>query len=460
MFKKTLLAATLAAITSSAMAVDVSGSTAQKYSNEGLVSGFVANDGVTLTLGDVILSTGILYNVGDLITINIAGAEFAPAASLAAYTLTAAAGTGGSNDFATGSIAKSATSVTFRVTTAGVIGNTLTLSGMKIILGSTSLTSKVSASAQATLSDGGTVIDNAGTKDTFVIGTVFQEHKFTVATAAADALDSDIDVAKARKKFATVNTTTTAVTDNVNLAYTTDIAGNIQASFIVDAATTAATVKGSFTGFESGVTGATNLGVIGLASNATLATAKTNAAAAGVTVAADLLSGAQTFTLAANTVVSFTPDAAATAVVLSTGAYTADITLKNAGGKSFSYNGLALGSFALNGASENFGYVPVNYDGAVTSQFEIGNKGSVDGEITLTAFDTAGNMYDEVLPFMAEAGKLTKISDADISTAFALTAGTKLKLTITVNSPDDNISMAGYSNRGTTGRMAISSTTN
>jgi hypothetical protein len=54
------------------------------------------------------------------------------------------------------------------------------------------------------------------------------------------------------------------------------------------------------------------------------------------------------------------------------------------------------------------------------------------------------------LPFLAEAGKLTKVSDADIATAFALTGWTKLKLNFTVNAPAGYITYGAHSNRGTT----------
>jgi len=473
MFKKTLIAATLAALSTSAMAVDVTtGSTTTTYGSEALVSGVAKNDYTELLLGTptptsanidlstVKLTLGAEYSVGDTITISIAGGTFKQSETFALNSTEAVPGTTG---MSVGFLSATDTTLLFRVTEVNGVtdGQTLVLdkgtyvpttttpavggtdaTSNSIKLNSTAVGTKVTISALAQTSTGLT-IDSSGTTDSFEIGSVIQEHKYVATTK----LNADIDVADERKALAVSGAV--ALSDTATLTYTYDAAA--QAKFVLDGSNDVTmTVNGSFTGFETGVTDATNLGKIAIAG--------TNA-----TVAADLLSGKDLFNnpSSAGTVgFVFTPDdAAATRVVLNTSTYSVDAVLETAAAQKFTYANIALGELALNGASENFGYVPVGYD-AVTTQFEIGNKGSVDGEITLTAFDTAGNNYSAVLPQKAEAGKLTKISDADITSAFVLAGGTKLKLTITVNSPASNISMSGYSNRGTTGRMAISATTN
>ena len=204
-------------------------------------------------------------------------------------------------------------------------------------------------------------------------------------------------------------------------------------------------VKGSFTGFETGVVNSTALGTVKIG-------------ALEAKVATDLQSGS--FSLPGTSAalnIAFTPSTVKdTRVVLNASSYAVDAKITD-GTFSYEYNDIAIGSFVLNGASKTFGYVPVNFDGAVVSQFEIGNKGKVDGEISITAFDRDGVKHSAILPFKAAAGKMTKLSDSDISTAFGLTKGASLNLTITVNSPESDITIAGYSNRGTTGRMSLSS---
>lgn len=439
MFKKTLLAASLAAMTTGAMAVDVATSAANTFGAEALANGFAKNDFTALTLNNVVLTLGAAYSVGDVIKVNLTGGTFKT-------TDTFALATSDASVIEAGFLSATANQLVFRVTTAaaGTATETLTLAtGTAVKLDSIAAGSKVTVSAAAETSTG-IAIDVTGTTDSKVVGTVIQQHKFAIATASTDLLSEKIDVADERKAL-------TAATDTALITYTEVVPTFGATDFDVSGAGELTwTLNGSHTGFETGVTGATNLGAITIDGVA-------------ATVAADLESStaASLATVTSDTMpVVFTPDTGATTrVVLNSGAYTIDAKITD-GTYITTYSDIALGSFVLNGASENFGYVPVNYSGAVTTQFEIGNKGTVDGEITLTAFDTAGNDYDAILPFKAEAGKLTRISDGDISSAFGLTAGTKLKLTITVNSPAANISMAGYSNRGTTGRMAVSATTN
>jgi len=444
MFKKTLIAATLAAMSTSAMAVNVNGTTdasgivltldssTYTYGNEALTNGQTKNDFTEVQLNTVVLTLGAAYSVGDVIKVNITGAEFKADETYALSTSNAAI-------IDVGFLSATANQLVFRVTAAAAAtaGETLTLAAAsKIKLDSTAVGSKVTISATAETSTGIT-IDVTGATDSKVVGTVVQQHSFKVL--ATNVLDEKIDVSDERKVL-------TAASDTATVTYTLDTPTFSATDFsVVNAGEMSFTVNGSFTGYETGVTGSTNVGTVVID-------------AVDATVAADLQSGkaALVATAASDTMaIVYTPDLSLTTrVVLNTSAYTVDVLLDD-GAKTTEYNGISLGSFVLNGASNVFAYVPVNYDGAVTTQFEIGNKGVLDGEITLTAFDTAGNDYSAILPFNAVAGKLTKISDQDISTAFSLTAGTKLNLTITVNSPDADITMAGYSNRGTTGRMAI-----
>jgi hypothetical protein len=469
MFKKTLLAVAIAAVSTGAMAVNVSLTGGQTYGHESLTNGLVANDGGTLTLGAdgivptgtaaaangagsvVTLKLGAQYTVGDTITISLAGGKFAVADTFVLEQVAAVANAG-ADEITLSAISKTATAIVFRVTAAGTSTTGLELvlnkgafspftsttpaaaNANALILNSTAVGSTVTVSAAAATSTG--IPIDVTTTSSKVIGTVIQEHKFTVDPAMA----AKIDVAKARKEFTTANA-------EFGVKYATFSAAN-QASFVP--ASTKYTLNGSFAGFEKSVAATDNDGTIGRSTGTTTITE--------LAVAADLQSAAITIASApSDEVFRFAVDGtAADRVVLSTGNYTVDVVLSNANGaNTTTFAGLAVGSHTLNGSSAQFAYVPVNFVGAVTSQFEVGNKGSVNGEITISAFDTAGNDYSAVLPFVAEAGKLTKIGDDDIAKAFGLTKGTKLNLTITVNAPTGDITYGGYSNRGTTGRMSL-----
>jgi hypothetical protein len=433
MFKKTLIAATLAAISTGAMAVDVdTTSSIHTYGAEALNSGAVKNDFTALTLNTVVLDLGAAYSVGDLIKINISGATFKPTDT---FALTSSA----TLVVEAGFLSATANQLIFRVTTAaaGTAAESLTLANTtKIKLDSTVVGATVTVSATAETSTG-VAIDVAGKKDSKVVGTVIQQHKFAAGT---QLLNEKIDVADERKAL-------TALFDTADVEYTYTAPTFAATDFDITTGNgLTLKAKGSFTGFETGVTGSTALGAVTID-------------AVAATVATDLQSGSAALARPAATdtlPVTFTPNAIASSrAVLNASSYLVDAKISN-GTVSYDYNDIAIGSLVLNGANKTFGYVPVNFDGAVVSQFEIGNKGIVDGEITITAFDRDGVKHSAVLPFKAAAGKMTKLSDDDISTAFGLTKGASLNLTITVNAPSTEITISGYSNRGTTGRMSLS----
>jgi hypothetical protein len=453
MLKKTLLAVTLAALSTSAMAIDVTANAAaaQDYSHEGIVSGQTKNDGTELTLGAdgnanvVALELGAEYTTGDTVTLTLSGAKFKKTET---FTLEQLSGAG---TISLGFLSATDTTLTFRVTgvtgvTDGIVllldngtfeaGTPTEAVANSIILDSSAIKAKASITASA-LTGTGLAIDVQGTaKDTFVIADVIQEHKFIVDTE--DSMSGVIDVAKARKEF--------KIADDAEFIVNYDNSPVDQGNFPVTATGLKYTVNGSMAGFTNSIVASSNDGTI------------TAAAGGALTVAADLQSAsvAGLGLAAADDTIRFAVDpTAADRVVLNVSDYTVDAEIANIGGNKVTYTGIAAGSHTLNGSNATFAYVPVNFSGAVTTQFEIGNKGTVDGEITVSGFDTAGTNYSAVLPFTAEAGKLTKVSDADISTAFGLTAGTKLNLTFTVNAPALDITYGAYSNRGTTGRMSI-----
>jgi hypothetical protein len=458
MFKKTLIAVALAAVSTGAMAVDVSSTGAEvdarTYGSEALTTALVANDASAISLKPVVLTLGAQYTAGDTITISLTGAEFKTAG---AYTLTDVPATANST-VTFGLLSQSATELLFRVTAvssatnSSVIGNKVTLTDantvadlatgvledeVRVKLGSTAAKSKVSVAANAKTSTG-LVIDKTS-KDSVVVGEVVTQHTFEVAEMAAK-----IDVSKARKEFVTAA--------DAKFTVTHSNANPFQAKFGSTTSKAKAAIQGSMTGFEKTLTTTDNNGTVSSGSGAY--TVAKDLQSASFDIAVVELDAAKV--IPAQTVTFAIDGTAADRSVLNASKYTFSVELTE-GSKSVTVSGLAAGSMTLNGASKTFGYVPVNFDGAVVSQFEIGNKGLVDGEISITAFDRDGVKHSAILPFKAAAGKMTKLSDADISTAFGLTKGASLNLTITVNAPNDDITVSGYSNRGTTGRMSLSS---
>jgi len=109
--------------------------------------------------------------------------------------------------------------------------------------------------------------------------------------------------------------------------------------------------------------------------------------------------------------------------------------------------GKDAGSWELNGASVNIPYMP--YSDTASQIIYVTNASELAGEITVTAFDGAGNTYDLGAIGMANGNTVTKITSL-VKTALeakGFTAG-KVSLTVTVNAKADDITVYASYNAG------------
>ena len=108
----------------------------------------------------------------------------------------------------------------------------------------------------------------------------------------------------------------------------------------------------------------------------------------------------------------------------------------------------------LNGSEITFPYAPIGYD-HITTNFELANSGTQEGEILLSAFGRDGASYTGSITQKAEAGSLVKVSGTDVYNALGLTAGSSISLTVTTTAPQNDIKVTGYSNLNSGGRMTL-----
>ncbi|WP_434950908.1 hypothetical protein ACRWQL_15610 [Shewanella sp. HL-SH4] len=104
-----------------------------------------------------------------------------------------------------------------------------------------------------------------------------------------------------------------------------------------------------------------------------------------------------------------------------------------------------LGKFKLDASVVNVPYLPVGYD--LTPNVEIANAGSTDAEIQIEGFDQNGVVYTaKTLTVKAGKKAVTKVSEADIETAFGLPANSKKKLSVTfvIDANAADITLAPY----------------
>ena len=119
---------------------------------------------------------------------------------------------------------------------------------------------------------------------------------------------------------------------------------------------------------------------------------------------------------------------------------------------------LDAGQWQLDASIVNVPYLPVGY--GLSPNVEISNEGSTDAEIMVEGFDQFGTEYPSVaLSFMAEKNTVTKVSEADLQTAFGLATTDKRKLSVTfvLDADADKITLAPYYKEGTSRVNVMSS---
>ena len=447
MFKKTLLAVTIAAMSTTAFAGTLV-ATPTSYSAEGLQVEVAAAANYTVNAPETVLTTGAAYPVGAKVTLTFSAGSIAPgyvfpttlAGTLADATLV--------DDALISPNRLSADSVEYTIGAGKAIdlGGTLTIPiGNDALLGSFVAANDVKLTVTAVYSSGA-VLD--ATKTLVQTLTSVKSQFATDLKASSTVLfDAKVDVSETRKKF------DDALADSVKFTYSEYNALNLTSAVAPSKLTVI--LDADLTGFKvdkttkvvSDVAVTSVTGFVVDSDGITYDEAKKQVTFS--TTANDENSADFTFEITAPT--------GSDATELMVQDFAATVMYSYGTDKTASLGKLAAGSWTLNGSSVIFPYAPVGFDGIVKTNFEVANKGVVEGDITITAFDDEGVLHPEVtLSQKAEPGRVVAISDSNIVKAFGLTKGTKLRLTITVNSPNDDIAITGYTNRGEAGgRMAL-----
>lgn len=424
-FKSTLLAVSIAAVCGSAVAGDNT-TVAQTYSLEGISSVTVAATSNTVTY---VTKAG--YAVGDKVTFTFsAGAldttnTFAPTITLA--------GVSGMAGMALGLLNEGTDFVTYRVTDVTPVDAGDSTIGQIIDLGTVELKASSVTAGKTTV----TVASETATGDELDSSSSTGESRTATLTdvktqfgaikvASAAGFDGVIDVAEGRKAL------DTASDDLVFTISQIDTTGWVAGS-LVTATATAVTLDADLAGFESADISSTS------------GTVSYDDTKKQVSV---------TYTSAITTdTIVITPPTGTDAVILASqdfevaGAYTYDTN------KTATVGSTDAGEWTLNGAVVNVPYMP--YADSIDQIMYVTNEGSLDADISVMAFDEAGNDYDLGVIAVSKAGSVEAIAGA-VETALEAQGFTKGKvsLTITVNAQDKDISIyaaynVGGSDRGT-----------
>mmetsp|Transcript_29013 Transcript_29013/g.44586 ORF Transcript_29013/g.44586 Transcript_29013/m.44586 type:complete len:466 (+) Transcript_29013:123-1520(+) len=452
-FKKALLATAVALTCGAATAGTVS-VTKQVHSSEGLT-------GVTATQTSNALSytLGATYQEGDKITFTFPAdtldktnpeSGFEGVVNIPEQNAgTANARAGLTLGLLNSTVGDSADTVTYRVTTVTEVATEVA----GVTTGNTvgqvfSLTSGIPYSAAALLSRALTVtvnsetaagdtLDNSGTRT----GTL-AEAKSQFGSVAVAGFDAVIDVAQMRKAFLG------AASDSMEWTITNpSTTGWLNLATVNATSGTVVTLKGEagkFTDLSASNFAAGNL-------HGKAGTDVVDEANATVTVTYGGLTTNDTLT--------FTPTTGANAVVLEAQSFVSDFAYNytsaaaQAGMATVGSN-VPSGEWDLNGATVNIPYMP--YGPTASQVIYVTNAGSQAGDISVTAFDNTGKTFDLGVIGTANANTVTKVAplvnDALRAAGFS---GRQASITITVNAPEDDITVHASFNIGGNDRAFI-----
>ena len=153
-----------------------------------------------------------------------------------------------------------------------------------------------------------------------------------------------------------------------------------------------------------------------------------------------------------NDVILFTAPAASSAVALESQKFNTDFTYYYTSAGSVAGDepivvGADSGEWTLNGATVNIPYMP--YSATASQIIYVTNSGALAGDITATAFDDKGNMYDLGKIATANAKTVTKItSQVNQKLGEKGFTGGKVSITITVNAPAESVTVYASYNAG------------
>ncbi|ASI97586.1 hypothetical protein [Vibrio rotiferianus] len=407
LWKKTLLATAVAAISTGAMAAETT-ATATKISAEGLVAQSVANDGTVYKIADTMgIKSNVNWSKDDTVTITLDGATFAAGQT---YSLTAP-----SNEATFTLMSANENEVVFRVAQVQTSGETVNTvfnlaitkatvaSGYVILDEGTALNSKVTATSVVRTS-AGEVIDSTA-KDTATVAEVVSQFKLepvtlastqtifktvapnTITPKAFQSIDSDVTAAGANDEQLALNAT-----------YADDKA-NVLGEFVVDKETVI--VKGPLAAFD----GATGNGTATPAAGTKVVNTATKVAFTE-SVSTNATGNGNVVTLASVAAANVTDDTAQ----ISAGKFTVSYELTDLAGKTVTLNAQeTAGVITLDTPATNIPYLPVG--DAVAPFVWVTNATSATYDIYAVATTVNGSQYDLGVVGAAKPGQ-TKVDVA------------------------------------------------
>lgn len=455
MFKKSLIAASVAVAATAAYAGSINTGSVTTFALEGAVAeGTVGIDAAvgtdnTEVSNDILveLTAGADYIENDVIEFIVTGAEISKVAAVDPAVEVSGSG-GGANfidlDSETGKIR-------FRVQGGNIASNeTLTLKNVSVDSSAFTDSTEIKVATRAV-----SLNSAIGNYDAVAATTVADVDK-QFAIEFTEDFDQIIDVNNSREVFAGADD---GGIDDAQTAYDTvevvltDNGGDY--AFSEDTVTHVITGEdfGYAMAFDADEDGELSSGELCGAGSAFV---NVGGATVDCTLEGNTLTIEETVAAAGTTTLQFNAPGADSGFAMKPQSFTASVTVSGTSVESNVASNSDAGEWKLNGASVYVPYMP--YADGLSQIIYVTNEGSQAGDIEVTGFDDAGNSYGPYDLGQAAANSITKITGAleDALAADGFTSG-KLAFTVTVTAPNNSIEVYTGYNAGNDRGLVINS---
>lgn len=430
MFKKSLLAASVAGLATAAVAGTIN-STKVNYSLEGTAAMSTVAIGTELNAS---ITTGKNYIENDILVISVTGAPIDVANSSPSLGVPA--------DFSF--VKAEGTNLLFRVENqAGITtGSTYTLSGVDLDVSNVSAGTTVSVSSYVDAFNA--VVGEYDQSKAVEIAEYVQQYTFE-GFLGNDTLNAKIDTALSRTGFETGGST------SVGFDFANDVDGlGLTGAYTADTAThviSASTMLSYLAAFDANEDGELSNAEVGSAF------AFSGDDSFSVELSTDMTELTITQEASAGldldpTIYFFAPYAANSAQVIEETSFSASVDFTDGTASTDVVTDAGIGAWTLNGANIFVPYMP--YGAGISQVLYVTNDSTQTGDIEVTAFDEAGNEYGPWVVGESGAKSITKITGLVNQRLYdaGFTSG-KVALDIVVNAPAGQVDVtSSYNVRG------------
>ena len=444
MFKKSLIAASVAALAGTAVA-DIN-TTQESFSLEGTIAaGTISINSATGAPAEHIgfnFTTEEDYNAGDALTFTVTGAAIADAEDAAIDVVGA-----GTNDFVQSALTfdAEAGTISFRIPQAVGAGSTITLNGVELDASALTASTEINIATRAQVAFAGSFVS----VDQFNADVAEFKSQFGPSEDVS-GFAGIVDVESSRKSFVTAAGDSVA-SDSATVAFVNDT--SLLNAVVLEEVTHTIMGSSGFSWFNEWSTVDEETGERTYSLGDAVVVSGSNDDVE-LSLSEDMMSltiaQAAVGTVETNVDVTLNAPGEDSDESLVEQSFSATV-VASAGEDDYTiYNGANFGQWTLNGATVSLPFYPVG--SGITQFVYVSNSGTQDAQIEFTALSDDGEARTGMLSVSANGQSVTNISYAladALQNVGLYNSGDRLNIQLTIQAPEDNIEVfGGYNSRG------------